>query len=109
MKRLTEKGFNFTSDFVKRSIDSWAIAQCLKKLQEYEDAEEKGLLKNIPCKVRDTVFCLLLNNGNPKYYECEIEQIIIHAGVIEMNALIKSQHVRTRINIEEIGKNSLFY
>jgi hypothetical protein len=44
MERLTISGFNFTTDFVKRSIDSWSIAQCLKKLQEYEDLEEQGLL-----------------------------------------------------------------
>lgn len=56
MGRLTEKGFNFTTDFVKRSIDSWSIAQCLKKLQEYEDAEEQGLLLRLPCKVDDMVW-----------------------------------------------------
>lgn len=37
MERLTKKGFNFTTDFIKRDIDSWSISQCLKKLQEYED------------------------------------------------------------------------
>lgn len=35
MGRLTKKGFNFTTNFVKRDIDSWSIAQCLKKLQGY--------------------------------------------------------------------------
>ena len=48
MERLTKKGFNFTTDFIKRDIDSWSIAQCLKKLQEYEDAEEQGLLLRLP-------------------------------------------------------------
>ena len=48
MERLTKKGFNFTTNFIKRDIDSWSIAQCLKKLQEYEDAEEQGLLLWLP-------------------------------------------------------------
>ena len=48
MERLTKKGFNFTTDFIKRDIDSWSIAQCLKKLQEYEDTEEQELLLRLP-------------------------------------------------------------
>ena len=58
MERLTKKGFNFTTDFIKRDIDSWSIARCLKKLQEYEDSEEQGLLLRLPCKVGDTVYCI---------------------------------------------------
>lgn len=40
MERLTKKDFNFTTDFIKRNIDSWSIAKCLKKLKEYENFEE---------------------------------------------------------------------
>ena len=65
MERLTKKGFNFTTDFIKRDIDSWSIAQCLKKLQEYEDAEEQGLLLRLPCRVGDTVFKLKKHNYCP--------------------------------------------
>lgn len=69
MERLTIKGFNFTTDFIKRYIDSWSIAQCLTKLQEYEDLEEQGLLKKLPCQVGDTVYricpkCNDKHNGN---------------------------------------------
>ena len=56
MERLTKKGFNFTTDFIKRDIDSWSIAQCLKKLQEYEDAEEQGLLLRLPIPIGTTVY-----------------------------------------------------
>ena len=58
MERLTKKGFNFTTDFIKRDIDSWSIAQCLKKLQEYEDADEQGLLLRLPCKVGTKVYAI---------------------------------------------------
>lgn len=56
MKRLTERNFIFTTNFVKRSIDAWSIAQCLKKLQKYEDTEDDGLMIVLPCKVGDTVW-----------------------------------------------------
>lgn len=56
MERLTKKGFNFTTDFIKRDIDSWSISQCLKKLQEYEDLEEQGRLIKFPCKVGDMLY-----------------------------------------------------
>lgn len=37
MERLTKSGFNFTTDFIKRDIDFWSIAQAMSKLQKYED------------------------------------------------------------------------
>lgn len=37
MDRITIEGFNFTSDFVASNLQSYPIAQALKKLQEYED------------------------------------------------------------------------
>ena len=35
-----------------------AIDDCLEKLEEYETAEEEGLLKVLPCKVGDTLFVI---------------------------------------------------
>lgn len=34
----------------------WAMADLREKLKYYEDAEEKGLLLQLPCKVGDTVY-----------------------------------------------------
>ena len=34
MERLTQRGFNFDRDFVATSLQSWPIAQALKKLQQ---------------------------------------------------------------------------
>ena len=56
MKRLTEKDFVFSERYIKSNIDSWSIAQCLRKLQTYENAEEEGLLMKLPCKVGDVVY-----------------------------------------------------
>lgn len=40
MKRLTIKGFDFTTNFVASNLQSYPIAEALTKLQEYEDANE---------------------------------------------------------------------
>lgn len=48
LDRLTESGFDFDMDFVASHLQSWPIAQALKKLQQYEDAEESGRLVMLP-------------------------------------------------------------
>lgn len=45
MERLTIRGFNFDRDFVASNLQSWPIAQALKKLQEIEDAMEDRELR----------------------------------------------------------------
>lgn len=40
MERLTQRGFNYSCDFVASHLQSWPIAQALKKLQQIEDAME---------------------------------------------------------------------
>lgn len=39
--------------------------ECAKKLKEYEDLEEQGLLVRTPCKIQDTVYCI-----HKKYTKC---------------------------------------
>ena len=85
MERLTKKGFNFTTNFIKRDIDSWSIAQCLKKLQEYEDAEEQGLLLRLPCKVGDTVYKIINQRDN---YDDTVYQIV-SATIFELSMIDK--------------------
>ena len=40
MERMTQRGFNFDRYFVASHLQSWPIAQALKKLQEIEDTME---------------------------------------------------------------------
>ena len=101
MKRLTKKGFNFTTDFIKRDIDSWSIAQCLKKLQEYEDLEEQGLLLRLPCRVGDKVFKLKRHNYCPvgicrKDISCSECRANTTFGIVEGKFMLKE--------LKEIGK-----
>lgn len=49
MDRLTEKGF------LKNNTDMYTV---LRKLSQYEDAEENGLLLKLPCKIGATVYVL---------------------------------------------------
>lgn len=54
------------------------IAKIFKKLADYEDAEEQGLLLRLPCKVGDTVYCMFgrytkctINNKEFDEYGCQ--------------------------------------
>ena len=53
----------------------WLLEDAFKKLAEYEDLEEQGLLLKLPCKVGDTIY----RCGDPikKAYEWDIEHIDI--------------------------------
>ena len=77
MERLTVKGFKFTKDYVKREIDAWSIAQCLKKLQKYEDAEENGMLIRPKCRLGNIVYALWSIPTEARYviYPAEVKEI----------------------------------
>lgn len=60
MERLT-KHVKFLDDDCYEALGFSAIQQrpffrIIKRLAEYEDAEEQGLLLRLPCKVGDTVY-----------------------------------------------------
>ena len=102
MERLTKKGFNFTANFIKRDIDSWSIAQCLKKLQEYEDAEEQGLL--LPCKVGDTLYAIGFNNDKPVVYESVVLNILIAEKEIAFIVKIGEFEINSQLKQSMFGK-----
>ena len=54
MKRLTRR---FENGRAYRHRDV-IPAEAIQKLAEYEDAEEQGLLMNLPCKMTDEVYTL---------------------------------------------------
>lgn len=51
------------------------IKNMIKKLAEYEDLEEQGLLVRLPCKVGTEVFCYF--PGDSHYTKCQIKKIEI--------------------------------
>ena len=62
MERLTKingKYIEYSDENYNDSIDNRTMLEkCLRKLAEYEDAEEQGLLLRLPCNVGDTVYCI---------------------------------------------------
>ena len=71
--------------------------KALRKLKEYEDAEEQGLLLRLPCKVGDTLWW---TNAYGDLCSSEVNSMFIEHGIdgIEIETLI------CNINEKEIGK-----
>lgn len=53
---------------------------CIKKLSEYETAEEEGRLVVLPCKVDDTLFCF----SRGKIYPFKVRSIRIYEERVEI-------------------------
>ena len=75
MERLTEKIINKDTKEVlayrlKRGAD---VLKSSKKLGEYEDLEEQGLLIRLPCKVGTDIYYIL---GIPNETPCVIESCV---------------------------------
>ena len=70
MERLTEKSDKmiwFKDQGLKIEPCEMNTHHCrmiLEKLADYEEAEEQGLLVRLPCKVGDTLYCIV--NGEVK-------------------------------------------
>lgn len=108
MERITKKGFNFTTNFIKRYIDSWSIAQCLKKLQEYEDLEEQGLLLRLPCKVGDTVYRINKGSKEPvikmRVLQIYFKQLHKNRTIIRIDAINDKDMGESCYLLEDFGK-----
>lgn len=68
MERITEKEMNGDYVMLKKCTKTQCVPVCdecevdkeaLKKLKNYEDAEEQGLLIRLPCKVGDDVWTIM--------------------------------------------------
>ena len=81
-------------------LDHNIVGQCFNKLADYEDAEEDGLLLQLPCKVGDKVYNLIprIKKAN-NFQENEITVIKIYKDSVYIffkNGLAK--------DIKQIGK-----
>lgn len=79
----------------------WVMAELREKLKHYEDADEKGLLLKLPCKVGDTVYNIVPRvSEESTYREDKVTRIEIYDDSVWMcfhNGLAK--------NITRIGKS----
>ena len=76
MERLTNAG-------TKEAKESVTIREVIYKLAEYEDLEEQGLLLKLPCKVGDTVYCIMtgLSYKNPSIFKMKFDyELMKHFG-----------------------------
>ena len=83
-KRLGNKGtVVFTQGKYEETIPAEMTVNetriVLRKLADYEDAEEQGLLVRLPCKVGTEVFCFF--PGDSHYTKCQIKKIEICSSI----------------------------
>ena len=63
---------------IKEYWEHKQVAEYLKKLKEYKDLEEQGLLLRLPCKVGDPVYLIDRDENNKfKIYEGKWERVSI--------------------------------
>lgn len=83
MSRLTEKAIPKAGYIAKyKATEDFADWECIDKLGHLEDAEEKGLLLRLPCKIGDLVYRVLCSNDNFKCYvfEVEVYEIVMYGS-----------------------------
>lgn len=51
--------------------------RAFEKLAEYEDAEERGLLLRLPCKIGDIVYALSFSRDEGRLFECVVKTVNI--------------------------------
>ena len=69
-------------EFCKNAVDGCKncyIQQVFKKLADYEDLEDQGLLVRLPCKVGTEVFCFF--PGDSHCTKCQIKKIEIRPTI----------------------------
>ena len=104
MDRLTRK--TKTGNYTSADC-TVSIRQVYDKMGAYEDAEEKGLLLKLPCKVGDTLYSTLegkvikLEVSSVKYH-CEAEN---HGVFIRERIIIETDDIVTEIDFSYIGKS----
>lgn len=97
-KFFEERPMNTTH--MKRYWEHKQVAEYLKELKAYRDAEEQGLLLRLPCKVGDTVYNIIPRaKEKSTYVGYVVERIVIYDNSIVLcftNGLAK--------DVNQIGK-----
>lgn len=104
MERLTKRDFVFNSHYVANKLQSWSIAECLKKLQEYENAEEEGRLVVLPFLPNQEVYDYSeFVDGTPYAEYYKLQDSFIGVG-ISANGKRTFEYDCFTIDPEQIGK-----
>lgn len=92
MDRLTNSG-------TKEAKDNVTIKQVLDKLEEYENAEEQGLLLRLPCKVGSTVYVdsKTIPTMNMDFEGVEEVQLYFKANVVSFRKNCKGNYIKLKV------------
>ena len=81
MSRLTKRNgkyVEYSDENYNDSVDNYTMFDnCLRKLADYEDAEEQGLLLRLPCKVGDTAYYVHKGGIN----EVEVDSFVLNINL----------------------------
>ena len=84
-------------EFCKNAVDGCKncyIQQVFKKLADYEDLEEQGLLVRLPCKVGDIVWELCLcDDGNYRIFQMIVKSISKYGTLRQVEKDVTIWHI----------------
>ena len=104
MERLTKingKYIEYSDENYNNSIDNRTMLEkCLRKLAEYEDAEEQGLLFRLPFKEGTTVYSIA-NNGEIYIVKATRELRIVN-GVLHI--ICEGYSYSDLVSYDDVGK-----
>ena len=80
------------------------IKNMIKKLADYEDLEEQGLLVRLPCKVGDTVYVVLSVYCKSKYAEAHVRDYTYFTSCGFCVVVTSTKFDKQSIPFSEFGK-----
>lgn len=85
-------------------LSEYTIQDLAKKLADYEDAEENGMLIHLPCRVGDTVYVKLASYCELAYAEATVRDFA-HYASCGFCVVVTSRHFdKQSIPFTEFGK-----
>ena len=116
MERLTERNPSWIDDEMwERACepDCEEIDAVYRKLKDYEDAEEQGLLLRLPCKVGDTVWQIMISGMKIKekkllygIYEATVTKVSVdfYRNLLISTITNDTQKCKNKVTISAIGE-----
>ena len=114
MERLTQtsvKGgvaFTFDLDVTCQPSEMKKILEIAKKLKEYEDLEEQGLLLRLPCNVGDTLYRINKGAKEPvikmRVLQVHFKQLHKNRTIIRIDAINDNDMGESCYLLEDLGK-----
>lgn len=93
-----------------RELDELYAEKC-KELAKYHEAEAQGLLKRLPCKIRDVVYDLIMcDDGKYRIFEmkvCNISEFGSGYNGTLWNMYLEDDYTKAYRSFEDIG-NTVF-